>query len=337
MNQRRNEGMAGADKAAVLLMTLPAEDSANVVRCLSADQVERVTKKMLRPDNLTPADRDVVLKEAHEFMSAERYVAAGGIDYAKSLLSQALGADRAEEIVSRLVATLEAQPFHYLNDLEPVQIAAFLQNEHPQTIAVIVSYLNARQTALVVASLPYELQAQVSLRLANIDSINPNVVAQVETALKKRLSSLINADTSKTGGLDYLVQVLTHVDRSTERAILDQLDESAPELAVDIRKLMFVFDNLTLLDDRSVQRVMRDVDNRDLALALRGAGQPVRDHVFKNLSQRAADTLREELESGSPVRLKMVEEAQQRIVSVVRRLEEEEEIVVFRGGGDVML
>lgn len=338
MNQpKRFDGLSGADKAAVLLMTLPAEDSASVVRLLPADHLERITRKMLRSEQLTPETQDTILKEAQEFVMAERFMAAGGVDYARGLLGQALGTERAEEIVSRLIATMEAQPFHYLNEVEPSQIATFLHNEHPQTIAVILSYLNVRQTSFIIASLPYELQAQVSMRLANIDGINPTVVAQVETALKKRLSSVLGADTSKTGGLDYLVKVLTQVDRSTERAILEQLDEAAPELAVEIRKQMFVFDNLTMLDDRSMQRVLRDVDNRDLALALRGASSEVRDHIFKNVSARAAETLREELDSGSPVRLRTVEEAQQRVVSIVRRLEDEEEIVVARGGGDVML
>lgn len=337
MNTKRYEGFSGTDKAAALLMTLPPEHSAGVVRCLSTEQVERVTKKMLRSDQLTPEVQDSILKEAHEVVTAERYIATGGVEYARSLLAKALGAERAEELINRLVATMEAQPFHYLNDVEPGQIAAFIHSEHPQTIAVILSYLHVRQTAAIVAALPYEMQAQVSVRLANIDGINPAVVAQVETALKKRLSSVLGADTSKTGGLDYLVKVLTQVDRSTERAILEQLDESAPELAMEIRKHMFVFDNLTMLDDRSMQRVLRDVDNRDLALALRGASTAVRDHIFKNVSQRAAETLREELESGSPVRLRTVEEAQQKVVSVVRRLEDEEEIVVARGGSDVML
>lgn len=337
MISRRFDGLAGTDKAAVLLMTLPPEDSAAIVRLLSVDHVERVTKKMLRSESLTPETQDSILKEAHDFVTAERYIAAGGVEYAKSLLAEALGPDRADEIVSRLIATMEAQPFHYLNDIEPGQIAAFLHDEHPQTIALILSYLNVRVSAAVVAALSYEMQAQVSMRLASIDAINPAVVTQVEAILRKRLSSLLGADSSKTGGLEYLVKVLTQVDRGTERAILEQLDESAPELAVEIRKQMFVFDNLIMLDDRSIQRVLRDVDNRDLALALRGATDLVKEHIFKNVSARAAETLREELDSGSPVRLRMVEEAQQRIVSVVRRLEDEEEIVISRGGGDVML
>lgn len=336
-NARRGDDLSGSEKAAALLMTLPTEDSAAVLRYLPPEHLEKVTARMLQYDQLSPDAQSAILKEAHELATAEQYIATGGVDFARALLSKALGPERADEIVSRLVASLEAQPFHYLNDVDPAQIANFLHGEHPQTIALILSYLNVRQTADVVSLLPYEVQAQVSMRLANIDAINPLVVTQVETALKKRLSTVLGADSSRTGGLDFLVKVLTQVDRSTERGILEQLDESAPELAGDIRKQMFVFDNLIMLDDRSMQRVLRDVDNRDLTLALRGANEAVRDHIFKNVSARAAETLREELETGAPVRLKMVEEAQQKIVSIVRRLEDEEEIIISRGGGEAML
>lgn len=335
--RRNNDEFGGPDKAAALLMALPAEDSANVLRHLQPEHVERVTARMLQLDKLTNDSYEAILREAHDLATAQEYLAVGGADYARALLSRALGPERADEIVSRLVATMEAQPFHYLNDVDPAQIATFLANEHPQTIALILSYLNVHQTADVLTLLPDRLQAQVSMRMASIEGLNPAVIVQVEDALKRRLSSVLGADTSKTGGLDYLVRVLTQVDRRTERTILDQLEESAPELAGEIKKQMFVFDNLTMLDDRSVQRVMRDVEGKDLALALRGAATEVRDHIFKNMSTRAAQTLREELESGAPVRLRTVEEAQQKIVAVIRRLEDEEEIVIGRGGGDVML
>lgn len=337
MAARRNDEFGGSDKAAALLMALPAEDSAGVLRHLAPEHVERVTAKMLHLDKLTNDSYEVVLREAYELATAQEYLAVGGAEYARALLSKALGAERADEIVSRLVATMEAQPFHYLNDVDPAQLSTFLTNEHPQTIALILSYLNVHQTADILTLLPDRLQAQVSMRMANIEGLNPAVIASVEEALKRRLSSVLGADTSKTGGLAYLVRVLTQVDRRTERTILDQLEESAPELAGEIKKQMFVFDNLTMLDDRSMQRVLRDVDGKDLSLALRGAAQEVREHIFTNMSTRAAQMLREELESGAPVRLRTVEEAQQKIVAVVRRLEDEEEIVVGRGGGDVML
>lgn len=336
---RRYDELAGADKAAVLLMALPAEASAAVLRHLPDEKVERVTIKMLQAEAVASEAQESVLQEAHTIAAAQQYIAAGGIEYARRLLTQALGPERAEAILERLIATLESQHFHFLADVEPGQIATFLHNEHPQTIALILSYLGAHQTAAVLSHLPEKLRPQVSMRLASMDAINPAVVEQVETALKKKLATVLssNADRNKTGGLDYLVKVLTQVDRSTERAILDELDASAPDLATDIKKRMFIFENLMLLDNRAVQRVLRDVDSKDLALAMRGATQGVKEHVFNNMSQRAAQTLREELETSPPVRLRAVEEAQQKVVAVVRQLEEAEEITIARGSGDVML
>ncbi len=339
MNQaRRFDELSGSDKAAALLMVLPAQESAGVLRLLPEEKVERVTMKMLRPDPIAADAREAVLQEAHTTVAAQQYIEAGGMHYARKLLTQALGPERATEIVGRLMEAMQAQPFHYLKDVEPAQIATFLHGEHPQTIALILSYLSIPHTASILSALPDKLQAQVSIRLANMDATNPAVVAQVETALRKKLSSVLSAaDRNKTGGVDFLVRVLTQVDRGTERAILDQLDESAPDLATDIKKQMFVFENLIQLDSRSMQRVLRDVDGKDLGLGLRGATPGVREHIFTNMSQRAAQMLREELESSPPVRMRAIEEAQQKIVAVVRRLEDEEEITVARGGGDTML
>lgn len=339
MNQsaQRYTQLSGSDKAATLLMALPDEASADVLRRLPQDKVERVTMKMLRGNSVEPETSEEIFREACDLALGHEHLMAGGPDYARALLGQALGAERAEEIVERLLATMREQPFRYLSSVEPAQIATFLQSEHPQTIALILSYLSIYQTADVLSMLPERLQAQVSARLANMDTISPAVVAQVEAALKKKLSSVLESDHSKTGGLEYLVRVLMQTDRGTERAILEQLDESAPDLATEVKKRMFVFENLTQLDDRSIQRVLRDVDGRDLVLALRGATETVRNHVFRNMSQRAAETVRDELEASPPVRIKMVEEAQQKVVAVVRRLEDEEEIVVARGGNDVMV
>lgn len=339
MNQaRRFDELVGSDKAAALLMVLPPEESASVLRLLPEEKVERVAIKMLRPNSISPDAREAVLQEAHAIAAAQQYIEAGGVDYARKLLTRALGSERAEDIVTRLLDSMQAQPFHYLKDVEPAQIATFLHGEHPQTIALILSYLSVSHTAAILSALPDKLQAQISMRLANMDATNPAVVTQVETVLHKKLSSVLStADRNKTGGVDFLVRVLTQVDRGTERAILDQLDESAPDLATDIKKQMFVFENLIQLDSRSMQRVLRDVDGKDLGLGLRGATPGVREHIFTNMSQRAAQMLREELESSPPVRMRAVEEAQQKIVAVVRRLEDEEEITIARGGGDVLL
>jgi flagellar motor switch protein FliG len=335
---RRYEDLDGSDKAAVLLMCLPSDGSANVLRQLPESQVERITSRMLEHEQVSPEAQEQLLREAGDLAAAHEYVIAGGIPYAQRLLSDALGAERAQELIDRLMARLKAQPFHYLGGVEGSQIATFLHNEHPQTIALVLSHLNARQSADILTLLPEKLQPQVSLRLANMGAINPATITQVETALKKKLSTVLDSESrSKTGGVEFLVKVLTNVDRGTERSIMEDLDTVDPELAADIKRQMFMFENLVQLDDRSIQRVLRDVDSRDLALALRGANPLVRDKVFANMSSRAADNVREEIEASPPVRLRTIEEAQQRIVDVVRRLEEDEEITVSRGGDDVLL
>lgn len=336
---RSSDEVSGTVKAATLLMALPPEHAANVLRLLQEGQVERLTTRLLGREPLSPEAQDAVLREAHEIVTAEEYIAAGGVEYARGLLREAFGKDRADDLIERLMARLQSQPFHYLRNVESSQIVLFLHNQHPQIIAVILSYLTSEHAAELLSMLPEHLQPQVSLRLAHMDTVNPQVVAQIETVLRQKLSTVLDNDTARTkaGGVDYLVRVLRQVDRTTERAIIEHLDEAAPELAEEIKKQMFVFENLTQLDDRSVQRVLREVDQRDLALALRGTTDAVRAHIYRNLSQRAADTVREEIENSPPVRLRTIEEAQQRVVEVVRRLEDADEIVVARNSSDVLV
>ncbi len=316
--------LKGSAKAAALLMALPAQESASVMRLLSDAQVERITLNMIQMDELLPEASMAVLSEAYERSEAQPDILRGGAAYARGLLSRAMGEDQAEELIARLMTALQDRPFSYLNSIDPEQVASFLQAEHPQTIALILSYLNVRHAAATLNFLPYELQAQVSMRLASLDSINPSIVAQLENVLKKKLTGVLSVDRNKTGGVEFVVGILAQLDRSAERSILEQLEDIAPDLAADIKKRLFVFESLSSLDDRSIQRILRDVDSRDLALALRGASATLRERIFKNVSQRAGEMLREELESGPPVRMRTVEEAQQKIVSVVRRLEEEE-------------
>ena len=335
---KRYDDMKGIDKAAGLLLALPAADSAKVLRCLEESYLERLTTRLLKSDDLPSEVMDAVLREADAQVNAQEYVAKGGVEYARSLLIEAVGADRADEIITKLLNKIKSQPFHYLADVEPLQLAQFLHTEHPQIVALAISYLTANTSASIIAMLPEKMQAQVSLRLANMDSVDPNVVAGVEAAFRKRLSSVLDTETrTKTGGIDYLVKVLTQVDRTTEHSIMGQLDQMEPDLANTIKQQMFVFESLTMLDDRSIQLVLREVDNRDLAIALRGATDQLRGRVYKNMSSRAAATVQEEIQNSPPVRMRTVEEAQQRIVDVVRRLEDEEEIMVSRGADDVLV
>jgi flagellar motor switch protein FliG len=335
---RGYDDLDGSDKATVLLMSLPAEESAGVLRHLTEDHVERITTRLLNQEQISPEAQEQLLREANDLASAQEYISVGGIPYAHRLLTEALGSERADELIDKLLDRLKARPFHYLTGVDGSQIATFLHDEHPQTIALVLSHLSARQGADILVLLPEKLQPQVSLRLANMGAITPVTITQVEVALKKKLSTVLDSEArSKTGGVDFLVKVLTNVDRSTERAIMEDLDKVDPILATEIKRQMFMFENLVQLEDRSIQRVLRDVDGRDLALALRGANTQVRDKIFANMSSRAADNVREEIESSPPVRLRTIEEAQQRVVDIVRKLEEEEEITVSRGGEDVLV
>lgn len=323
--------LTGAAKAAALLVALGPDLSARVLQHLREHEIEALTIKVAAMERLTEEEVASVINEAHEMVLAHRYVANGGVDYAREMLAKALGPDKATALIERVVATHPPAPFEFLRKSDPRQMATFLQNEHPQTIALILSHLQPVQAAAVLTNLGEDLQAEVARRIATMDRTPPEIINRVEEIMRRRLSSLISQDTRSVGGIGHLVAILTTVDRGTERHILERLTETDPELAEDVRKLMFTFDDLILLDDRSLQRVLREVDMRDLALALKAARDDLKEHIFSNMSTRAAELLREEISYLGPVRIRAVEEAQQRIVSIVRRLEEAEEIVISRG------
>ena len=265
---------------------------------------------------------------------AQQYIAEGGIGYAKELLDKALGEDRAKEVITKLTASLQVRPFEFVRKTDPSQLLNFIQDEHPQTIAMILSYLTSAQAALVIGALPPEKQADVAKRIAMMDRTSPDVIKEVERVLEKKLSSLVNQDYTIVGGVDAIVNILNTVDRTTEKHIMESLEIEEPELADEIRKKMFVFEDILLLDDRAIQRVLRDVDNADLGVALKAANEEVQNVIFKNLSKRLAAMIKEDMEFMGPVRMKDVEEAQQKVVSVIRKLEDSGEIVISRGGGD---
>jgi len=323
--------LTGAAKAAALLVALGPDLSARVLQHLREHEIEALTVKVAAMERLTEEEVASVINEAHEMVLAHRYVATGGVDYAREMLAKALGPDKATALIERVVATHPPAPFEFLRKSDPRQMATFLQNEHPQTIALILSHLQPVQAAAVLTNLGEDLQAEVARRIATMDRTPPEIINRVEEIMRRRLSSLISQDTRSVGGTGHLVAILMTVDRGTERHILERLTETDPELAEEVRKLMFTFDDLILLDDRSLQRVLREVDMRDLALALKAARDDLKEHIFSNMSARAAELLREEISYLGPVRIRAVEEAQQRIVSIVRRLEEAEEIVISRG------
>ena len=327
----------GIQKAAILLIALGPERSADIFKHLKEDEIEELTLEIANTRSVSPQVKEDVLNEFYQICLAQQYIAEGGIGYAKELLDKALGEDRAKEVITKLTASLQVRPFEFVRKTDPSQLLNFIQDEHPQTIAMILSYLTSAQAALVIGALPPEKQADVAKRIAMMDRTSPDVIKEVERVLEKKLSSLVNQDYTIVGGVDAIVNILNTVDRTTEKHIMESLEIEEPELADEIRKKMFVFEDILSLDDRAIQRVLRDVDNSDLALALKGATEEVQNVILNNLSKRLAVMIREDMDFMGPVRMKDVEEAQQKIVNVIRKLEDSAEIVIARGGGDEII
>jgi len=329
--------MSGKEKAAVLLVSLGPEISASIFKHLKEQEIEDLTLAIAGLKRVEPEVRDEVMEEFHELVMAREYLEQGGIDYARQLLEKALGPERAEEIIKRLTASLAVRPFDFARKTDPSQLLNFIQNEHPQTIALILAYLHPEQAGLILSSLSPELQVDVARRVAKLDRTTPEVLQEIESTLEQRLSAFVMDDYTVAGGIESIVDILNMVDRATEKTILDSLEEEEPELAEEIRKRMFVFEDIILLDDRSIQKVLREVDSKDLALALKTASEEVAARIFKNMSKRAAEMLKEDIEYMGPVRLRDIEETQQKIVATIRRLEDMGEIIIARGGEDEVI
>ena len=327
----------GIQKAAILLIALGPEKSASIFKHLKEDEIEELTLEIANTRSVSPQTKESVLNEFYQVCLAQQYIAEGGIGYAKELLDKALGSDKAQEVITKLTASLQVRPFEFVRKTDPSQVLNFIQDEHPQTIAMILSYLSPAQSAMILGALTPEKQADVAKRIAKMDRTSPDVIKEVERVLERKLSSLINQDYTIVGGVDAIVSILNSVDRGTEKHIMETLEVEEPELADEIRKKMFVFEDILSLDDRAIQRVLRDVDNSDLALALKGATEEVQNVILNNLSKRLAVMIKEDMEYMGPVRMKDVEEAQQKIVNIIRKLEDSAEIVIARGGGDEII
>ena len=324
----------GVQKAAILLITLGPEKAAGIFKHLKEDEIEQLTLEIANTRSVTPAEKEQVLNEFYEVCLAQQYIAEGGIGYAKDLLQKALGEDRAKEVLGKLTASLQVRPFEFIRKTEASQILNFIQDEHPQTIALILSYLSPAQAAGIISTLTPDKQTDVAKRIALMDRTPPDVIKEVENILEQKLASLVNQDYTIVGGIDSIVEVLNTVDRGTEKHIMENLEIEEPELADEIRKKMFVFEDILMLDDRSIQRVLREVENSELAVALKGANEEVQNVIFNNMSTRLSAMIKEDMEYMGPVRMKDVEEAQQKIVNIIRKLEDSAEIVISRGGGD---
>ncbi|MFC9596844.1 flagellar motor switch protein FliG [Peribacillus butanolivorans] len=332
--RKKKAGLTGKQKAAILLISLGPDVSASVYKHLSEEEIERLTLEISGVRKVDSQDKVEILEEFHNIALAQDYISQGGIGYAKQVLEKALGTDQAAAIINRLTSSLQVRPFDFARKADPGQILNFIQNEHPQTIALILSYLDPTQAGHILSELPQEVQADIARRIALMDSTSPEIINEVEQILERKLSATVTQDYTQTGGVEAVVDVLNGVDRSTERTILDALETQDPELAEEIKKRMFVFEDIVTLDGRAIQRVVRESENEDLKLSLKVASDEVKEIVFRNMSKRMVETFQEEMEYMGPVRLRDVEEAQSRIVAVVRRLEETGEIVIARGGGD---
>ena len=333
----RAQRLSGKEKAAVLMVSLGPGLSASIFKHLKGNEIEDLTLAIAGLKRVPPELRDEVMEEFHELIQAREYLEQGGIEYARALLEKALGPERAEDIIKRLTASLAIRPFDFARKTDPGQLLNFIQNEHPQTIALILAYLHPEQAGLILSSLSPELQVDVARRVAKLDRTNPEVLQEIESTLEQRLSAFVMDDYTVAGGIESIVDILNMVDRTTEKTILDSLEEEEPELAEEIRKRMFVFEDIILLDDRSIQKVLREVDSKDLAMALKTASEEVSARIYKNMSKRAAEMLREDIEYMGPVRLRDIEETQQKIVAIIRRLEDMGEIIIARGGEDEVI
>lgn len=329
--------LTGKQKAAILLIAMGQEASSKVFTHLPDEEIEQLTLAISNTHKVSSTEKKEILKEFHEMCIAQDYLAMGGITYAQNVLESALGKDRAQQIIMRLTSQLQVKPFDFARRIDPIQIYQFLQNEHPQTIALVLAHLDQKQASMILSSLPPELQSDVARRIALLEQTSPEVIKEVEHILETRLAATIRQDFTVVGGIESIVNILNGVDRTTERSILEQLGEKDTDLVEEIKKRMFIFEDIITLDRRAIQRVIQEVENQDLILALKAASPEVKKVIMANMSSRMAESFQEEMEFLGPVRVKVVEEAQGRIVSVIRRLEDSGEIVISRGGSDEIL
>ena len=327
--------LTGAQKAAVLLVQLGKDRSAAVLKSLRESEVEEVLSEIARMQGVPTETVDAVFEEFSTLASARRYYAQGGLDFAREVLEATVGADKAAELMGRMQASLVELPFEFLRRADARQVLSFLQDEHPQTVALVLAHMRADQAAIVLSGMPDEQQADVAHRVAVMETTSPDVVRQVEGILERKLSSVLQStDVTVAGGLKPLIDIINHSDRATERLILDGLERRDPALAEEVRSQMFMFEDITTLDDRSVQLVLRQVDSKELATALKGVRAEVRDKIMDNISERAAANLADEIELLGAVRLSSVEEAQATVIATIRSLEESGQILISRGDRD---
>ncbi|MCG3180674.1 MAG: Flagellar motor switch protein FliG [Phycisphaerae bacterium] len=328
------DDISGSRKAAILLLSMDQDSAALVMQRLDGEAIEDVSREIASIGHIESRDRTAVVREFYNLALAHNYMDEGGLQYARELLSKSLTKEQADEIVGQVERTINASPFAFLSKAEADNLLTFIQDEHPQTIALILSHLPSGKASEILVGLPAAKQIEVVKRIANMEQTNPEMIKEVERGLESRLSSMIHQTFEKTGGVETVAEVLNLADRATEKSILEALETEDPDLVESIRRLMFVFEDIMLVDDRGIQSVLKEIDNADLALALRTASEELKDKIFKNMSERATQLIKEDMQYMGPVRVSDVEAAQQKIVDVVRRLEDSGEIVISGRGGD---
>ncbi|AKN33950.1 flagellar motor switch protein FliG [Clostridium carboxidivorans P7] len=335
---RENEKLTGVQKAAILFITLGPEASAGIIKKLPESEIQKITYEIANIASVKSEQKQEILAEFIEMNKAKDYLTEGGMEYAKNLLAKALGSQRAMEILDKVTeATQQFRPFAIARKADAHQLLNIITNEHPQTIALILCYLQSDKSGQILSALPEDVQAEVAYRIATMSNTSPVVVKEIEKVLDGKLSSVVKSDMKVIGGVQTIVDILNQVDRTTEKNITEGLEKEDAELAEKVKESMFVFEDIITLDDVSIQRVLREVENKELGLALKGCSEEVANSIFRNQSKRAAAALKEDIEFLGPVRLMDVEKAQQRIVSIIRRLDEAGEIVISRGGEDAII
>lgn len=329
--------ISGKEKVAILLITLGPQKSAEIFKHLNEEEIEELTLQIANMRMVSPEEKTNIIEEFYQICLAQEYISEGGIGYAKEVLERALGEDKAVNIIGKLTSSLHVKPFEFIRKADPEQLLNYIQNEHPQTIALILSYLNPEQSGEILANLPIEKQTDVTRRIATMDRTSPEVVREIENVLESKFSNIVAQDFATTGGIQSVVDILNAVDRGTEKYIMEDLDAKDSELSEEIRKRMFVFEDVITLDNRSIQRIIREIENSQWAVALKGASEEVKNLIFINMSKRLVEMIKEEIEFMGPVRIRDIEDSQQEIVNVIRKLEEDGEIITPRGGDEVIV
>lgn len=334
----KDNKLTGVQKAAILFITLGPEASAGIIKRLPESEIQKITYEIANITSVKPEIKDEILSEFVEINKARDYILEGGFEYAKDLLSKALGTQRAKEILEQVSeATEQYRPFAIARKADAHQLLNVISNEHPQTIALILCYLQPDKAGQIISALPEEAQSEVAFRISTMSNTSPMVIKEIEKVLNSKLSSVVRTDLTLLGGVETLVDILNQVDRTTEKNITEGLEREDPELAEKIKQSMFIFEDIITLDDVSIQRILREVEPKDLSLSLKGCSDEVANAIFRNQSKRASATLKEDIEFLGPVRLVDVEKSQQKIVGIIRRLDEAGEIVISRGGEDAII